>query len=61
MSKENTIIIEVRGGVVQAVYADTPCTVKVLDWDDYNASTNLEEQTGLKKLEDQSKTLQQVY
>lgn len=61
MSKENSIIIEVRGGVVQAVYADAPCTVKVLDWDDYNASTDLEEQTRFKKLEDQSKTLKQVY
>jgi hypothetical protein len=41
LRKENAmrIIVEVRGGVVQSVYADsTDVDIDVLDWDDSDAS-----------------------
>jgi hypothetical protein len=34
MTPKIKVLIEVRGGTVQAVYADSPIEVRVLDWDD---------------------------
>jgi hypothetical protein len=37
MNSKPRIIIEVRGGVVQAVYSSAPVEVEVLDHDDWTA------------------------
>lgn len=43
------IIIEVRGGLVQEVYSDSPVNVKVLDWDSLDGGTSKEEMEEIKK------------
>lgn len=59
------IIIEVRGGLVQEVYSDSPVNVKVLDWDSLDSGTSEEEMEEIKKdcleLEAETKKMKAVW
>ncbi len=59
------IIVEVRGGLVQEVYADSPVSVKVLDWDSLDSGTSEEEMEEIKKdcleLEAETKKMKAVW
>ncbi len=56
MSKPR-IIVEVSGGVVQAVYADRPINVDVLDWDNVEGGASDDEIADANRLEDETQEL----
>jgi len=63
--KKPNIIIEVRGGLVQEVYADSPVNVKVLDWDSLDSGSSDEEMEEIKQdcleLEAETKKMKSVW
>ena len=55
-------IVEVRGGIVQAVYSDGDLDVSVLDYDDMEASEDdAEEYARYSELEEKVKSMREVY
>ena len=52
-----TVIVEVRGGVVTAIYSDQQIDVKVMDYDDHLATTDQGSCRWFAELEDQAKTM----
>ena len=54
----NQIIIEVSGGLVQAVYADNPdIDVRILDWDNIDSENMTAEQ---KQIENDIKSMKDI-
>ena len=53
--KVPTVIVEVRGGVVNSVYSDQQIRVLVLDHDDYQATTNQEDRQWFVEVEEMAK------
>lgn len=56
---KDDIIIEVRGGLVQAVYSDNPNnTVRILDWDNIDSENMTDAE---KQMENETKNMRDVF
>ena len=56
------VIVQVSGGVVQAVYSSAPLNLSILDHDDWEAETDQAERDHFAALEKEcEETLPQVY
>ncbi len=59
MSRSNvpTVIVEVRGGVVTAIYSDQQIDARILDYDDHLATTDQDDRQWFAEVEDEAKTM----